>query len=113
MKADSFEAGWFIGLYEGEGTTYCYQKKNGGVNLRVCIGMVDVDIIEKVAKLTNVGYIHLEKRPRPKLDLYRWIVTGESASYILSFLLPYLSERRREQAATALAAWEARPRKRC
>jgi hypothetical protein len=104
---DAFWLGYFIGLYEGEGTAAAHRRK-GGVYGRLVIRMTDREPLELLAE--HVGG-HLHERPylspseqgkgyKPK---HRWTMGTIDGFMNLSHkALPYLSPRRRAQVEKVL-----------
>lgn len=97
------DLGWVAGLIEGEGTIYW-----DGKNIRLAVGMVDEDVIHRLHQVTGIGYVHLEKRPDPKQDLFKWIVSGIKAAAFLQIVYPLLGERRQAKITEVTERWTSR-----
>ena len=93
------EIAYLAGLLEGEG---CFQHEGNRGKLRVNIGMVDRDIIERVHTLFKKDcpsappIIHdrrSERYPRHS-DQYIARVNGDQARHFMKLVLLYMGERR-------------------
>lgn len=114
-RLTDLELGWVAGLYEGEGTavlgTYKYTRKDTGevilLGARVSISMTDRDVIERLEALwpcTNGVYLRLKtEKPHYKTQYVWRIGRREHVAAFLRAVLPYLGERRREQAVKVLS----------
>jgi len=90
---------WLVGILEGEGTFGYYARTQ-----RMRINMVDGDVIGRVADI--VGHIigarppiHMAQRENKsnRQEQYSVTLSGGSARTIMEIIVPYMSERRRQQ----------------
>ncbi len=104
------ELGWFIGLYEGEGSMYARRVKRKhkdkvyyNAELAITIKMVDEDVIARCANFLGNSYHRVDKKHTTKMgykDLWRVRKNGGvngKLRDLLEEMRPYLSQRRREQ----------------
>lgn len=92
------EIAWVAGLLEGEAT---FQSSRGRKMIHVT--MTDRDVLDMLALVTGVGSIYtLRKRERCK-QAYKWVIGWQSTSAsLVTAIYPWLSARRRVQAAGLL-----------
>lgn len=103
---DEGEVAWFTGLFEGEGNISFAHKHS--VQLR--LAMTDLDVIERVHKMTDCGSIiempPPKAHPRWKVK-YRWVATHkQDVVPLLTAMIPLLGERRQARAIEALGRLE-------
>lgn len=98
---------WMAGLYEGEGTTYYNSKQ-----LKLKFTMTDEDVLQTFRRVAGVGFCTgpykatgLGKKPR-----YLFQCSGPMAYILLVAMWPWLHERRKAQARTAILGWIAHGR---
>lgn len=94
---------WLVGIYEGEGCVRVPKKKRS--ELTIQIGMIDKDIVEKIAKLFGNRNIYTRKRKNRKA-FYICQVSGAHAVEVLLALIPFLGVRRKERAKEAIDAYD-------
>lgn len=107
----SEDVAWAAGLFEGEGWfEVVYSKTIPGAarGLRIGVGSTDRDVLEKLQGIFP-GTIRLRKArptayPTAKPFWVWTVATRDEVTRIIELLLPWLGERRRSQAETALAA---------
>lgn len=88
---------WMAGLFEGEGTVSIVDsKRNGQPYARVALGMTDLDVIEKLYKISGIGGVeHRKIRPNRTKRMYYWRLNKrEEIKLFLSSIKPYMGERR-------------------
>ena len=72
--------------------------------------MIDEDIFQKCAKLLNKSYFSPTRKTAKNKTIYKLHVgDGETLSYFLFLLLPYMGKRRKEQiekCIDAITEWE-------
>jgi hypothetical protein len=88
---------WLAGLVEGEGT---FTNSTSSSVLRVV--MTDLDVLERIERITGVGYIRsiASRQPHHK-QAYGWQVKRrEHLEPLAKLLWPLMGERRREQMAS-------------
>jgi hypothetical protein len=95
------EVGWLAGLYEGEG--YCGLR--GHTSFRVSITMTDLDVIDRIHKITGVGTV-LGPIDRGHKPIKIWSVGGPDGIALLETILPWLGERRSVRAKEAIDRWK-------
>lgn len=111
------ELGWVAGLYEGEGCCVlgtsryvCRDGTTGATGARASISMTDRDVIERLEALwpcTNGVYVRQKVEKPGYKTQYVWRIGRRD--HIVPFLraiLPFLGERRTEQALAILAYLE-------
>lgn len=106
------ETAWLAGILEGEGSflyfEYDHRGPRCGTNLvRIQMSSTDRDILERVARLVGVGRVRsLPDRPRfGRKPQWGWSIQAKADVRELTLrLLPWLGERRTEQANRILAA---------
>ena len=97
------EMAWLSGIFEGEGCI-AWQKKN---SVYLSISMTDKDVIEKVAKITNMGNVY-HRSFEHKKDAWVWGVARKSdVVYLLEQMFPFLGERRSLRAAESIVRLDA------
>lgn len=108
----SDQAAWLAGLFEGEG---CIEY-TGKYGVRLCIGMTDPDVVQRVRELAG-GTITVQQQgprdpggavPKPR---HAWRLSSmREIKPLLEVLLPWLGERRSAKARGALERMAASPR---
>ena len=99
------EEGWLAGLLEGEGTF--------GTKPNVVVHMTDRDVVERFMALTGAPTLYPTKQQQPHhKPAWRATVSGEAAVHLMAKIRPLMGVRRQSQIDRAIAAWEARPRRR-
>src|SRR5256885_1789361 len=100
---------WFAGLYEGEGTVAIERRK---LIPRLHVEMTDEDIIRRAAAITRGHFYKARSRASSAhphwRDVYRLVISHDRAMAWLMMMLPFLGQRRREQAIRALTYWRTR-----
>lgn len=105
------EVAWAAGFLEGEGSFHLWTKKDsryrGGYYRapRVKASQVEREPLERLQRLFG-GSINVERRagsdhPNRKL-IWCWSTSGSRAAAIMRAVRPHMTERRRQQIATAL-----------
>lgn len=90
------EVAWLAGIIEGEGSFVAGAK----TACRIQVVMTDIDIIDRIAALTGVGFTYLTKPNRTHYKVAKgWAVRrAEHVQHIISLVRPWLGARRREAA---------------
>lgn len=95
-ELSQFEAGWLIGILEGEGTFLMDNSQ------RVAVDMTDMDTIRRLAGLLS----RLLDKPldiqwidnnRGYSMVYRVSIHGENARTVMRLVVRYMSQRRRRR----------------
>lgn len=100
---------WAAGLFEGEG---CFSPttNNGRKYPRAQVAVADEDVMCRFAGLFDFGFLRLERRQSPALDLWRWSVyQRDDVETFYDAVAPYLCGRRTARYAQMLA--ESSPRR--
>lgn len=95
-----FDKGWFIGLFEGEGSI----SDQGAYTVQISLTMTDLDLIEHAQAIIKLGSL-LGPYPAPRSDKQMWtlkVCKTVEALALLEWMLPHLGGRRRERASDAL-----------
>jgi hypothetical protein len=98
---------WLAGLLEGEGSFLRGIPSAPGVPV-VALSMTDLDVVQRVADMLNIRYIHVKLRTRENpawRPAYRVKLTGQRAVDLMHQLRPMMGERRQAQIDAALACW--------
>ena len=97
-KPDTYEWGWIIGIFEGEG---CICKSNKTGNIRLLIKMSDEDVVRRLHSLVNVGSVCGPKIPKNNRGTeaiwkpcWEWSCYGRQARRLVAAMAPYLGSRR-------------------
>lgn len=86
------EIAWCAGLIEGEGTFYISKTDT---NMRIMLGMTDIDVIERLQNLLGGGISYGEDRGINK-PIYRWYIGKRlEVVRIIKLIYPYMGARRR------------------
>lgn len=107
---DNFDFGWFVGMFEGEGSTFIDTNGKRAEPVPVLVvQMTDEDSIRRLHRVAGCGSVqgpYLKADPSHK-PYWRWRTrnTGD-VLYLLNAMYPHLSERRRGQADVVIA-WDA------
>lgn len=95
---------WLAGLLEGEGS-FSVRKDGLRSTAKVCVNMTDKDVIEHVASLV-VSRIQTSRLHKVGLKpQYIAQISGGSAVSFLQILAPLMGQRRQQQIARAIAAY--------
>ena len=106
---------WCAGLYEGEGSV-CLLKSRKTRTIRMAIGSTDRDVLESFQQIVggNLGGPYKSqgsKTPGHYKEIWHWSTSRvDLVREILGKFEPYLSQRRKDQAAAALAGYGNYPR---
>ena len=109
------DVAWAAGLFEGEGTCGAYygtfltkageRRPRKTAQAQLAIGMTDLEPLEKFKETFGFGSIHgpyeVSGGTKPAYKYY--VNKREHVQAILAAIYPWLSPRRREQVAQALA----------
>jgi len=97
---------WLAGILEGEGS-FSAGPPSQPNQPRIQIQMSDKDIIERVADLFGVNYIH-EAVPEKEnwSTTYKVEVKGGPAMELMNLLKPLMGRRRTQQIEDALASYD-------
>ena len=99
QEEPDFGFAWAAGLFEGEGTI-CAVKAGNTMALRIAIGMVDKDIIDRFHSIVGVGVVNgpYAGRKQNHKPIWYWRLGRRSEQIeFVSRIWPYLGERRRQQ----------------
>lgn len=98
---------WFIGLFEGEGTSY-YDK-----SLKTCvieIRMCDEDTISKAASFMNTKYrvipYTIKENYKGNVPIFISRIRGKKAINLLEKIKPFLSKRRGQQVDNVFSMYD-------
>lgn len=102
------EIHWLAGLFEGEG---CFSWERHEQAPGCYIGMTDLDIIQRVARLLKVRsrIDRRSGRPGMRRDLYFLKVIGARGVGLMMTLYPLLGERRKARIRELLTGWQKIP----
>jgi len=97
------EVFWLAGLLEGEGSFLKPAPSEAGYP-RVKISMSDYDVIQRVASLFEVNYIHTRTESRSVFwrEIYDVQIKGSRAVQLMQQLCPLMGARRKEQIENAI-----------
>lgn len=90
---------WLAGIVEGEGCADLHK----GRYPRIRVGMVDRDVVGRVASLFGSS-IRLAYKQAPNKSTFHAEISGDRAAEILKALLPHMGARRSSKFAEILAA---------
>ena len=108
LELSDFDLGWLVGMIEGEGNMACMigKKKYGSyLGTTISISSTDKDIIDRLEKLIPSGRTAYKREPKVAhhKTQYVWNVNKrQEVRSITETILPYLSDRRKEQFGNAL-----------
>lgn len=99
---------WAAGLFEGEGSCYFRDRKQGTSASRsacVVLNMTDEDVIRKLHRIIGLGSVNGPYQPPGnRKPVWRWSVTGsEQPQAVLAAFWPFLCSRRQAKIAEVLA----------
>lgn len=89
--SDAEFGAWLAGFFDGEGTVYLGNAKQGGITLS--IGNTNRDVIESIARRTGVGTVEIREQTRERWNrTFIWRVRNYAdARGILLLMRPYLT----------------------
>ena len=100
---------WLTGLLEGEGS-FMHGPPSAPSQAKISIEMTDRDVVERVAQLFGVGYLHRPKRAATQhKQTYATCVRGRPAIILMKQLLPHMGSRRQARIREVLARYTERP----
>lgn len=115
MKYDTHELSWAAGFFDGEGNVrHSFQKIGNGVGhsrLVVQIAQIDQRPLMRFEKAVGVGKVYGPYNQQSRVSKNQkpyWQFTSKNsanAQQIIAVMWPYLSEPKKEQAASALTSW--------
>lgn len=73
---------------------------------RISVQMTDKDVIEKVANLFGMKYIHYTRQNPKYKECYGVLFRGKYAVELMKQLYPFMGERRKAQIDAALESWQ-------
>lgn len=101
---DPVKLAWCAGFYDGEGSTSLANHKKGKRPiLRMSVGQIDKETLDRLVDGTGVGRIYGpyqsdRDRAYNKKPVYRWITISEEDTWAaINLLWPYLSTQKRTQ----------------
>lgn len=95
---------WLIGLLEGEG--WFIGKTGKRLNeIKVGIGMTDLDVIQRVSKLFGNRKIYKSAKGRNK-PMYEVYLIGEQAFNLMMILKSFMGIRRRKKIEKLINGWK-------
>src|SRR3954453_18258073 len=98
-ERSAIEVAWVAGLFEGEGCIV--HRRQAAAEL--ILGTTDEDVAERLHRIMGCGTLNVEVRQAPHRTLYRWsLCEGSAITEVLTALLPYFGERRRQRALDTL-----------
>lgn len=116
LELDPFDAGWVVGLIEGEGSFIVRLRQNKAGNsyifdASVQLSSTDLEVLTRLESLVG-GRVY---GPRPKRGCkpcWKWSLHRRAdVVHFCRLLLPRLSPRRQAQAQKLIAAYEQYARK--
>ena len=112
---DQASKAWVAGLLEGEGS---FTHKGSGTlrNISVLCHMTDVDVLQKLKRLTGIGTLHGPYRNGPPKKRWKprfmWQVSGSLAKDLMTQILPLMCERRSKRIKELLSGFHSvKPKK--
>lgn len=104
VERTAMDIAWAAGLFEGEGCMSTGPRKPGGRGVQVRLGMTDRDVVERFARVMDVGNIHRREDARGWKPVHTWVLY-EAAEVIrvIEMLMPYFGERRGAKALEVIA----------
>ena len=92
MVDDELEWAWVAGIIEGEGCVAHYEKFR---QTYLAVEMKDLDILERLQRITNLGNIRKKSARGNSKETYLWSVQNKpGVKLICERILPYMGERR-------------------
>lgn len=101
------EVAWASGLIEGEGcfTLVKNDKARLGKTAKIVVQMNDLDILQRLYSIFNVGKIYSRPARSNSKASWSWTVyRADDVKYVIIKTLPYLGKRRAEK-ANELLEW--------
>lgn len=106
---DETEIAWLAGLLEGEGSFLKPPPSDPG-RPRISLEMTDQDVVERVAKMFEISYIHTKRYANVKhKDGFRFLLRGQRAVRLMEVLSPYMGTRRQAQINEVLNSYTEKP----
>jgi len=94
---------WLAGILEGEGSFLSGPPSRPRAPA-IVVGMSDLDVVQRVAKLLGVNFVNVTER-LPHKTMYKTAVTGSRAVELMRLLHPLMGERRGRQIEKAIASY--------
>src|SRR5690242_1570894 len=104
---DSNDLLWLAGYLEAEGS-FLKGPPSKPHGPRVMATSTDLDIIERVANLFGINYIHTRQHTHSVVwkPSYQTILGGSRAVSLMQALYPFMGLRRQHQIATSVASFQ-------
>lgn len=103
------EIAWLAGLLEGEGS-FLRPPPSAPRQPRVCIHMTDEDVVQKVASMLGLQYLHLKDlNPGKWKRTYKLDIKGSRALKVMELVYPHMGKRRRERIDEILHMFKEQP----
>ena len=97
---------WVAGLLEGEG---CFYNQSRGHNPIIQLGMTDLDIVVRVAKILGCHKVikcKIDTRGKNPKSMYRTVLYGSLAIEWMMTLYTLMGTRRKEKIKECLLTWK-------
>lgn len=96
---EELEWAWLAGIVEGEGCVGVYAlRKSGkpaGHNTIIAVEMKDLDILERIQRITGKGTIRKKPARGNSAETHVWkVYRREDVAFICERILPMMGERR-------------------
>lgn len=95
----ALDRGWFAGILDGEGCLSVNVSKKGYISMSLVVINTNLEMLEKVIKVTGCGKIYDKGRKNGKRRTYHWYLGAEEATSLLKTVLPLLTVKRKEAEA--------------
>jgi hypothetical protein len=100
VTTDTHELAWAAGFFDGEGYSSLNNRKDGWKNIKVGVGQVHREPLDRFDRATgNIGNVLGPYTSRSyRQPFHEWAVTGlEKSQAVMTMLWPWLCSIKREQ----------------
>lgn len=104
------EIAWAAGFYDGEGSVSC-TANNGNPQTRIQLSIGQKNdrgeiaaVLERFKKAVGVGKIYRKTRNDKEINQHQYLISkAEDVQAVINILWPFMSYKKRHQAANAMA----------
>jgi hypothetical protein len=98
VRPSMVDLAWVAGLVEGEGCFLPICRNGNEASLRVQVRMTDLDVLERLMSIVNIGNVTGPEYNGRNTPVYTWQCGRTADSLALMWALyPYMGERRRKK----------------
>ena len=106
---NQLERAWAAGLFDGEGSFYCFHARNGNYYPQVSVGQAHREVLDRFQEAVGVGKVYGPYQPGSRLGTKIWWQYHahgfDKVTHVLDVLRPYLSSVKVAQGEQAITKY--------